>query len=122
MLLEETPTCSNPPVPYNQPSKKFKRKLLPFKESGPELLSEFFPSQITLKEFKTHQDDYWQILAEESLKHNLANCLQTHSITSLDRAASVNWLLDTVAKLKCSANVFFKSVAILDLFHARSAM
>lgn len=87
-----------------------------------ELTSDLFPSPATIKEYKCHRKDIWRIKCEEVLKYKAVECLRDHELSIADRAASVNWMIDVITKFKCSNGVFFKTIAILDLFFANSAM
>lgn len=83
-----------------------------------EHLSDLMPSKMSLTEFENHKADVWQAKSEEAARHNITDCLRKHDITAVDRAVAVDQVLRVTRKFKCSREVFFKTVAFLDLYHA----
>jgi len=101
-------------------SKVTKRMTTNSEELNLEISSVFLPSMTTLKEYENHKKDILDQMIEDSINHSANNSLGGHNLNPNDRAKAVEWMLGKVIKLQCSKRVFFKSVAILDLFHART--
>lgn len=122
MSLKEVPTYSSFHNQLHHSSKNLEGESLNSDGISLELASDLFPSPTTLKEYKRHRKDIWRIKCEEALKYKAVDCLRGHELSTIDRAGSVGWMIDVITKFKCSNGVFFKAVAILDLFHANCKM
>jgi hypothetical protein len=120
MSLKETPTYRTFCNRANKSSSLTKEITLNSEESNIGLSSMLTPSRTTLKEFEGHKEDILDLIIEDAANYNVGNCLEGHNLNPNDRADAIDWMLGKVIKLQCSKLVFFKSVAILDLFYTQT--
>ncbi len=107
--------ASSPPTPEE-------KDLLNPEELEFEQLTGIVPTSLTLKETKEHREDFWKEKKASIKDYNLVNCLSKHEVKPKHRAAMVDWMIEVLKKFDCQDITFFKAVAIMDCFYAKTPM
>ena len=82
------------------------------------LLRSIFPSKLSIKEFGQHHDDQWEIHIENLKRYDLGSCLKKHRISTRDRERVVDQIMESIVRFNCEIPIFFKAVAIMDLYYS----
>lgn len=116
MSLEGTPASADIPSTDNRPNKV----CLTLDEIHLELLAGFSVSDLCLKEFKEHKKDFWKAKFDDSSHYNVFKCLDGHALSFKDRAFVVDKMAEVFGSLRCQKETFYKAVAIMDLYYAKT--
>jgi hypothetical protein len=68
-----------------------------------------------MTEYKPHFESFFNL---NFTYRSIANCLDHHKISSLQRAKMVNWMIEVINTYECSHHTFFLAVDIMDRFYA----
>lgn len=120
MTLNKNHTITTLPYSGNPSSKEPKKIYIDTEFTQPESHMWSFSSKLCLKALKEYKKDFMEVFNEESTQYNIAKYLRKYSLKPKDRAGAVDWMLRVMHEFDCKKEAFFKAVALMDSFFAKT--